>query len=67
MHRTTLAFVLAASLLATSPNLFDPLWSLLASFASQSATDAGCEFDPWGPMRDRPATGCRRSSESVEI
>ncbi len=61
MHRTAVAFVLAASIL-TSPSLFDPLWNLLSSLWSHSTTESGCRIDPLGhclPGTEPAAdTGC---------
>ncbi|HKH46909.1 MAG TPA: hypothetical protein VKM72_19800 [Thermoanaerobaculia bacterium] len=61
MRRTFVLVVVTASLLG-SPQLFDPLWTLVSSLWSGSTVDAGCGFDPYGGCRTapqpQPEAGC---------
>jgi hypothetical protein len=61
MRRILLAAALTASLAATSPSVFDSLWSLLSRlWSAPEAVDIGCGWDPNGRCQPQPQSdiGC---------
>lgn len=54
MRQTLIAVTLTAALLAGRPALLDQIWALLASFWSESTSDAGCGADPNGGCKPAP-------------
>lgn len=62
MRRTLVVVALTASFLTATPSgLLEPFWSLLSSFLSGEASEAGCGVDPFGDCNTAPESdaGCR--------